>query len=143
MTGYDLDRFKKAQAWDYALALEEIREGHKRSHWIWYIFPQMKGLGFSGMSEYYGIADLAEAKAYMKDTVLRARLLEICGELLKHKGKSVSGIFGYPDNLKVRSCLTLFSIAAPEERLFREVLDAFYDGKADSRTMMLLKQRRT
>ena len=138
MADYNLERFKKAQAGEYTLALEEIREGHKRSHWIWYIFPQLKGLGFSGMSDYYGIADLNEAKAYMADSVLRAHLLEISSALLKHNGKSASEIFGYPDNLKVCSCMTLFSLAAPEEKVFREVLDAFYGGKADSKTIHLL-----
>ena len=138
MADFNLERFKKAQAGDYTLALEEIREGHKRSHWIWYIFPQLKGLGYSGMSDYYGIADLNEAKAYMADPELRAHLLEISDALMKHKGKSASEIFGYPDNLKVRSCMTLFSLAAPEEKIFREVLDAFYDGKADAETIRLL-----
>ena len=138
MADYNLERFKKAQAGEYTLALEEIREGHKRSHWIWYIFPQLKGLGFSGMSDYYGIADLNEAKAYMADPELRTHLLEISSALLKHKGKSASEIFGYPDNLKVCSCMTLFSLAAPEEKVFREVLDAFYGGKADSKTIHLL-----
>ena len=139
MAGYDLDRFKKAQAGDYALALEEINAGRKRSHWIWYIFPQLKGLGLSGMSDYYGIKDLEEAKAYMKDPVLRNRLQEISTALLKHKGKRASEIFGYPDDLKVRSCMTLFSTAVPEEILFREVLDAFFDGKADAKTLQLLQ----
>ena len=138
MADFNLERFKKAQAGDYTLALEEIREGHKRSHWIWYIFPQLKGLGYSGMSDYYGIADLNEAKAYMADPELRAHLLEISDALMKHKGKSASEIFGYPDNLKVRSCMILFSLAAPEEKIFREVLDAFYDGKADAETIRLL-----
>ena len=95
MADYNLERFKKAQAGEYALALEEIREGYKRSHWIWYIFPQLKGLGFSGMSDYYGIADLNEAKAYIADPILRAHLLEISNALLKHKGNSASEIFGY------------------------------------------------
>ena len=139
MAGYDLDRFKKAQAGDYALALEEIKEGCKRSHWIWYIFPQLRGLGLSGMSDYYGIADLNEAKAYMADDVLRARLLEISNALLKHKDKSASRIFGYPDTLKVCSCMTLFSMAAPEEKVFQNVLDTFYDGKADIKALQLLK----
>ena len=140
MAAYNLDRFKKAQAADYSLALEEIREGQKRSHWIWYIFPQLKGLGFSGMSDYYGIKDLDEAKAYLADKTLKTHLLEISRELLKHKGKSASGIFGYPDDLKVRSCMTLFSHADQEESVFQEVLDSFFNGIKDERTLRMLKQ---
>ena len=140
MAAYNLDRFKKAQAADYSLALEEIREGQKRSHWIWYIFPQLKGLGFSGMSDYYGIKDLDEAKADLADKTLKTHLLEISRELLKHKGKSASGIFGYPDDLKVRSCMTLFSQADQEESVFQEVLDSFFNEIKDERTLRMLKQ---
>ena len=138
MTGYDLDRFKKAQAWDYALALEEIREGHKRSHWIWYIFPQMKGLGMSGMSDYYGIKSLEEAKAFMEDKFLRENLLQISSALLSLESQSANKIFGYPDNLKVCSCMTLFAHAAPQYPVFRDVLDKYYNGREDIQTLRLL-----
>ena len=139
MAGFDLERFRKAQEADYALALEEIKEGQKRSHWIWYIFPQLKGLGFSGMSGYFGISGIAEAKAYMRDPVLGKRLLEISGALLVHTGKNISAIFGYPDDRKVRSCMTLFSIAEPDEEIFRKVIDGFYGGEKDERTIQILK----
>ena len=139
MAGFDLERFRKAQEADYALALEEIKEGQKRSHWIWYIFPQLKGLGFSGMSGYFGISGIAEAKAYMRDPVLGKRLLEISGALLVHIGKNISAIFGYPDDRKVRSCMTLFSIAEPDEEIFRKVIDGFYGGEKDERTIQILK----
>ena len=139
MAGFDLERFRKAQEADYALALEEIKEGQKRSHWIWYIFPQLKGLGFSGMSGYFGISGIAEAKAYMRDPVLGKRLLEISGALLVHIGKNISSIFGYPDDRKVRSCMTLFSIAEPDEEIFRKVIDGFYGGEKDERTIQILK----
>ena len=138
---YDLDRFKKAQRMDYQIALEEVKAGRKRSHWIWYIFPQLKGLGFSGMSDYYGIEGLDEARAYLSDPVLRNRLLEISEALLNTGENDPSEIFGYPDDLKVHSCMTLFAIADPDISVFHQVLEQFYAGREDQGTIRILKTR--
>lgn len=136
---YDLNRFLKPQEGDYGTALSEIRSGHKRSHWIWYIFPQVKGLGFSSASEFYGIDGLAEAKEYMANPTLRSRLVEISKALLSLESSDAGDVMGYPDNLKLRSCMTLFAEAAPEEDVFQRVLNKFFDGKKDQRTIDLLK----
>jgi uncharacterized protein (DUF1810 family) len=109
----NLDRFLKAQEEDYETALSEIRSGYKRSHWIWYIFPQLKGLGFSSTSEYYGINGLSEAKSYMENEILRARMIEISEALLTLETSDAEDVMGYPDNLKLMSSMTLFAEAAP------------------------------
>jgi uncharacterized protein (DUF1810 family) len=134
----NLDRFLKAQEEDYETALSEIRSGHKRSHWIWYIFPQLKGLGFSSTSEYYGINGLSEAKSYMEDKILRTRLIEISEALLTLESSDAENVMGYPDNLKLMSSMTLFAEAAPEEKVFQRVLDKFFGGKKDQRTLKLI-----
>ena len=136
---YDLNRFLKAQERDYDTALSEIRSGHKRSHWIWYIFPQVKGLGFSSISEFYGIDGLAEAKAYMENGTLRRRLIEISEALLTLESSDAGDVMGYPDDLKLKSSMTLFGEAAPEEKIFLKVLDKFFGGKKDERTLEILK----
>ncbi len=136
---YDLSRFHKAQQSSYETALAEIRSGRKRSHWIWYIFPQIQGLGFSSTAQYYAIENLDEAKAYLADPVLRERLLEISNALLKLDSCDPSEVMGYPDDLKLRSSMTLFSLAEPECTVFRDVLDKFYDGQEDSRTIALCR----
>jgi uncharacterized protein (DUF1810 family) len=118
--------------------LSEIRSGHKRSHWIWYIFPQLKGLGFSSTSEYYGINGLSEAKSYMENEILRARLIEISEALLTLESSDAEDVMGYPDNLKLMSSMTLFAEAAPEEKVFQRVLDKFFGGKKDQRTLELI-----
>ena len=133
----DLSRFLKAQEHDYERALGEIRAGRKRSHWMWYIFPQIQGLGFSSTAQYYAICDLQEAKDYLAHPVLGARLKEISSALLDLEGLSASEIFGYPDDLKLRSCMTLFRMADLNEPIFLEVLEKYYDGKPDSRTVEL------
>ena len=138
---YGLNRFKKAQGHDYPAALEEVRTGRKKSHWIWYIFPQLKGLEFSGMSDFYGIGGLAEAKAYLEDTLLKSRLMEITEALLDTGKKDSSEIFGYPDDLKVHSSMTLFAYADPQEPVYRRVLDQFYGGREDQGTVRILKAR--
>lgn len=132
-----MERFIKAQRDSYEIALAEIKAGRKRSHWIWYIFPQLKGLGSSGISEYYRLAGREEAEEYFNNPILRERLLEISGELLKQDG-TANDILGYPDDLKVKSCMTLFSQVAPEEEVFKKVLDKFYDGALDEKTLGLL-----
>ena len=135
----DLSRFLKAQEHDYARALSEIRSGRKRSHWMWYIFPQIQGLGFSQTAQFYAIQDLAEAKDYLAHPVLGARLKEISAALLELDGLSASEIFGYPDDLKLRSCMTLFCLADLNCDIFEKVLNKYYDGKADDRTIRILK----
>ena len=136
-------RFKEAQErfGGYVTALEEIRQGEKRSHWIWYIFPQLRGLGRSVNSEHYGIASLGEAKDYLGDPVLKERLLEISGALLGHKGKDIHQIMGGIDAKKLCSSMTLFEIAGRDDescKIFSEILDTFYGGKRDGRTIGLL-----
>ena len=137
--GFDLDRFKKAQKEDYPYALQEIKTGRKRSHWIWYIFPQLKGLGFSSMSEYYGIDGRAEAQAYIADSVLRARLVEISQALLALESNNPTQVMGYPDDLKLKSSMTLFAEVAPDIPVFEQVLQKFFSGEKDSRTLKLLR----
>ncbi len=135
---YDLKRFKEAQADDYEQALKEIKQGRKTSHWMWYIFPQLKELGRSATAKYYGIDGLGEAKAYMADPELRRNLLEISNALLHQPEEDIQRVMGYPDDLKLCSCMTLFEAAAPEYTVFREVQVKFFDGKRDSVTLKLL-----
>ena len=137
----DLSRFLKAQEQDYEQALREIRSGRKRSHWMWYIFPQIQGLGFSPTAQYYAIRDLQEARDYLAHPVLGARLKEISSALLDLNGLSASEIFGYPDDLKLRSSMTLFRMADLNEPVFLEVLEKYYDGKPDARTVGLAGKR--
>lgn len=132
---YNLTRFLQAQDRDYDTALSEIRAGRKVSHWMWYIFPQLKGLGRSSTSEYYGLAGIEEAQAYLSEPILKARLIEITGAVLQHKDKSAEEIFGGIDTKKLRSCMTLFSIAAPDIPLFNAVLEQFFDGKPNRNTL--------
>jgi len=137
----DLSRFLKAQEQDYEQALREIRSGRKRSHWMWYIFPQIQGLGFSPTAQYYAIRDLQEARDYLAHPVLGTRLKEISSALLDLNGLSASEIFGYPDDLKLRSSMTLFRMADWNEPVFLEVLEKYYDGKPDARTVELAGKR--
>ena len=138
---YDLSRFLRAQESDYETALAEIRAGRKRSHWMWYIFPQLKGLGFSFMAEHYGIDGIGEAKAYMKDPVLSARLIEISEALLTLRSSDPGAVMGYPDDLKLRSCMTLFHAAAPDVPVFSKVLEKYFGAREDERTLRMLKAR--
>ena len=133
----NLDRFLKAQASSYDAALREICAGQKRSHWIWYIFPQIAGLGFSSTSRYYALQSLDEAKEYLENETLKARLIEISEALLSHD-KDARSIMGSPDDMKLRSCMTLFQAADPEIEVFGKVLDKFFDGKPDQRTLELI-----
>jgi len=128
-----LDRFRSAQKSSYETALQEIRSGRKQSHWIWYIFPQIQGLGHSNIALYYAIQNRQEAIAYWNDLVLSRHLIEITEELLKLDG-SIDHIMGYPDNLKLRSCMTLFWLVTGEP-LFKAVLDKFFDGSLDEYTV--------
>ena len=135
----DLSRFLKAQEHDYSRALQEIRSGRKRSHWMWYIFPQIQGLVFSSTAQFYAIRDLDEAKAYLAHPVLGARLKEISSALLELDGLSADEIFGYPDDLKLRSSMTLFRLADLDCDIFEKVLEKYYDGIPDNRTVSILK----
>ncbi|WP_029199592.1 DUF1810 domain-containing protein [Oribacterium sp. NK2B42] len=134
----DLSRFLKAQETDYKRALSEIRSSHKRSHWIWYIFPQIAGLGFSSTAQYYAIKDRQEAEEYLKNDLLRDRLVEISAALLQLESNDAGEVMGYPDYLKLRSSMTLFHEVAPETEVFQKVLDKFFEGKPDQRTIELL-----
>jgi uncharacterized protein (DUF1810 family) len=136
---YDLNRFLVEQQHIYAGALEELRRGRKTGHWIWYIFPQLAGLGRSQMSRDFAIGSLDEARAYLAHPVLGSRLRECAGALVSIDGRSAEEILGSVDAMKVRSCMTLFHRAAPDERVFRQVLDRFYGGVADSATDDLLR----
>ena len=124
----DLQRFIDAQERDYARALAELQAGRKRSHWIWYILPQIHGLGRSSMSQRYAIQSRAEAEAYLAHPLLGPRLKACVAAILAHRDQSARRILGSPDDLKFRSCLTLFAAVAPDEPLFAEALAAFYEG---------------
>lgn len=139
MKAYDLERFVKAQELDYSVALEEIRAGHKRSHWIWYIFPQLKGLGRSHRAQVYGIEDIGEARAYLNHPVLGARLREISGVLLGLESSDPTEVMGgYPDDMKLQSCMTLFAAISEEDSVFHRVLDKFFGGQTDAKTLAML-----
>ena len=132
---FDLQRFVDAQDRVYETALEELRAGRKRSHWIWFVFPQVQGLGRSPTAIRYGIASLAEAKAYVDHEVLGPRLRECARVVAGIQGSSADEIFGWPDNLKVRSSMTLFARATEDNADFRAVLDRLYDGVEDALTV--------
>lgn len=135
---YDLSRFITAQQRDYSTALREIQGGRKRSHWMWYIFPQLKGLGMSYTAQLYGIEGLGEARAFLADPYLGANLREICAALLALDTNDATYVFGYPDDLKLRSSMTLFKLASDDDTVFGAVLEKFYSGREDSRTRELL-----
>ena len=135
---HDLNRFVLAQENDYAPALAEIRSGRKRTHWMWYIFPQLDGLGFSSSARRYAIRGLDEARAYLEHPVLGPRLVECAEAVLAVQGRSVREIFGTPDDLKLRSCVTLFAELSPAGSVFRRVLEVYFGGEADGMTLRLL-----
>lgn len=136
---FNLQRFLDTQESAYNAAIEELRNGKKHSHWIWYVFPQLKGLGYSAASNFYGLSGLAEARAYLAHPVLGFRLLEAIRMLLTHRYLNAEQILGELDALKFRSCLTLFSLADPSEKIFIDALKNFFDGELDVRTIKLLK----
>lgn len=129
-----VERFLKAQESNYKNALKEIKEGHKRSHWMWYIFPQIQGLGYSRMSQYYAIRDKEEAKAYIDHPILGKRLVEISGELLLLPTNNARDVMGYPDDMKLKSCMTLFFLVT-NNLVFQRVLDKYFDGEKDKLTV--------
>lgn len=136
---YDLSRFTAAHQRDYTCALQEIRGGRKYSHWMWYIFPQLQGLGRSSTSEYYGIRGKEEAAAFLADPYLGGNLREICQVLLQLPECNPANIFGYTDAMKLRSSMTLFQCASREEPLFTQVLEKYFQGKPDCRTIRMLE----
>jgi len=136
---FRLQRFVDAQESVWQTALSELNEGRKRTHWIWFVFPQMRGLGLSPTSEFYGVASLDEARAYLAHPVLGARLLACTGAALTHEGLSANAIFGSPDDLKLRSSMTLFDAASEaEDNPYHAALRRFFDGVPDPRTLELL-----
>jgi len=135
---FDLGRFLEAQAGCYPRVLAELAAGEKLSHWMWFIFPQLQGLGSSPMARRYALSGLAEARAYLGHPTLGARLRECTGVLLALGGRTAHEIFGSPDDLKLRSCLTLFACASPEEPLFGEALAKYFGGESDPLTLRLL-----
>lgn len=137
----NLERFQIAQQTYYRTALQEIRSGQKRSHWMWFIFPQIAGLGHSETARYYAIRDMGEAKAYMEDYTLRNNLIEISEALLEVDSDDAGAVMGWPDNLKLKSSMTLFALAEPECGVFQKVLDKFFGGEMDQRTVEILKER--
>lgn len=136
-----LNRFIDAHLRDYPNALSEIKNGRKQSHWMWYIFPQVAGLGTTEISNYYSIQSLEEAKAYMEEPLLRSHLLEICEALLELESNDANRIFGFPDDMKLKSSMTLFSQACPDTDVFEKVLDKFFSGIKDQKTIDLLNAK--
>jgi len=135
-----LDRFVEVQETRYSIAMKEIQAGKKESHWMWYIFPQLRGLGWSALSHIYGIIDLEEARAYLEHPWLSGRLYELCVALLKHKDKSAIEIFGDVDAMKLKSSMTLFSLTSEDHTIFDEVLECFFDGEMDELTLKMINE---
>jgi uncharacterized protein (DUF1810 family) len=138
MAGFDLDRFVAAQASIYGQALAELRAGRKQSHWMWFVFPQIAGLGRSPTAIFYAIVSAAEARAYLAHPMLGARLLECTQAVLAHRGQSAEAIFGGIDAIKLKSSMTLFEAVAADPAPFASVLDLFFDAERDPATLMLL-----
>ena len=130
-----LDRFVEAQAGVWAQALAELKAGRKTSHWMWFVFPQIAGLGRSETARFYAIADVAESRAYLAHPLLGARLREAAAALLAHRGRSAEAMLGGIDAVKLRSSMTLFEAVAPEEPVFAAVLEAFFSGQRDPETV--------
>ncbi len=139
---YHLQRFIDAQERDYCSALAEISSGQKRSHWMWYVFPQYDGLGFSSTARHYAIKSLAEGEAYLDHPVLGPRLKECSEALLSVDGRNVHQIFGSPDDMKLRSSMTLFALVSAEGSVFEKVLDKYFEGQRDRKTIDLVDDDR-
>ncbi|MGH6860822.1 MAG: DUF1810 domain-containing protein [Phyllobacterium sp.] len=146
MTGsddYRLERFVQAQEPVFDAVRQELKAGHKRSHWMWFVFPQLQALGRSSMAEFYGIASLAEARAYFSHDLLGPRLVGATELVLAHRDQPLQDIFGAPDDRKFCSCMTLFSMVCGNEKLFDAALDCFCDGRRDERTLLLAGAQKT
>ncbi len=135
---YDLDRFISAQEGVYDRVLAELRDGLKRTHWMWYIFPQIDGLGHSPRARQYAIKSLEEARQYLSHPVLGTRLRECSDAVLAIRDRSASEVFGYPDDMKLQSCMTLFTLVTDPGSVFERVLDKYYQGKRDARTLQII-----
>jgi uncharacterized protein (DUF1810 family) len=135
---YDLSRFVQAQARDYERALAELTQGEKRSHWMWYIFPQIDGLAYSATAKRYAIKSLDEARAYLAHPLLGPRLIACAEALMQHEGLTAHEIMGSPDDMKLRSCATLFARISPPGSVFERLIDTYYGGERDGRTLRLL-----
>ena len=142
MTAYSdpffIDRFMDAQAGNYNRILAELKGGRKRSHWMWFIFPQIEGLGHSDIARWFAIQSLEEAAAYLAHPVLGARLIECCEALLRHPDRSARAMLGTPDDLKLCSCVTLFDQVRPRQPVFQQIVETFFLGRPDPRTLMQL-----
>jgi uncharacterized protein (DUF1810 family) len=137
---FNLERFVEAQDAVYEVVLEELEAGEKLSHWMWFVFPQIKGLGGSPTAQHFAISSLEEAKAYLEHPILGPRLEECTRRVLAVEGKSAEEIFGYPDDLKFRSCMTLFAECAADAGIFTESLRKFYGGEPDQQTLTILDE---
>ena len=140
---FNLSRFVSAQARIYDEVLAELRSGQKRTHWMWFIFPQIEGLGYSATSMHYAIKSEAEARQYLKHPVLGRRLLECAETVLSIEGRSASDIFGYPDDLKLKSSMTLFAYVTDPGSVFARMLDKYFEGTRDAMTVSLLEQHKS
>jgi uncharacterized protein (DUF1810 family) len=137
---FNLHRFISAQDSVYADVLAELRSGHKRTHWMWYIFPQFDGLGYSSTSKHYAIRSREEARQYFEHPVLGKRLVECAETIMAVQARSASAIFGWPDDMKLKSSMTLFAAVSPPGSIFAQVLDRYFQGQQDSKTLNLLEQ---
>ncbi len=137
---FDLGRFLAAQEGAYERALGELKGGRKKSHWMWYIFPQIEGLGTSAYSRNYSIKSLGEARSYLSHPILGPRLRECCEALMQLQGLSASAVFGFPDDVKLNSSMTLFSVAAGPASIFQKVLEKYFSGERDDKTLEILKR---
>ncbi len=135
---FELERFVQAQEHSYDQAVSELRQGRKRSHWMWYVFPQFDGLGFSPTSRRYAIKSIAEAHAYLRHPILGPRLLASAEAALAVEGKAASEVFGSPDDMKLRSCATLFASVSPAGSVFHRLLDRYFGGTPDEATLRLI-----
>ncbi|MGI4022896.1 MAG: DUF1810 domain-containing protein [Janthinobacterium lividum] len=140
-TENQLKRFVDAQKSSYQTALAEIKNGKKRSHWMWYIFPQIQGLGFSETSIFYAIKDVAESEEFLKHTILGSRLIAISNALLELESKNANQIFGSPDDMKLKSSMTLFAALPDSNPVFQAVLEKFFGGAKDTKTLQIINKR--
>lgn len=138
MQTYDLSRYTQSHQTDFCRALSEIQRGRKETHWMWYIFPQIQGLGHSPTAVYYAIQSAGEARAFLKDPYLIGNLCQICSALLELNTNDPLAVFGHPDNMKLKSSMTLFACVADDPDLFKRVLDKFFDGEKDEKTLQIL-----
>ena len=141
MDNYNLERFVSRQKESYDIAYKELSQGMKQSHWMWWIFPQIIGLGMTSISQEYSIKSIEEARAFLEHPYLGQNIREICKVLLNIESNDANYVMGYPDDLKLCSSMTLFIEADPEEKVFQKVLDKFFNGRKDSRTLEILKNQ--